>query len=372
MTYLLIALTAGLLAYANGANDNFKGVATLLGSGTTSYRGALTWATVTTLAGSLAAVLLAEKLLKNFSGRGLVDAAIVADPRYVAAVAMGAGSTVLLATRIGMPVSTTHGLVGALVGAGWAAGSTIHVNQLSSNFLVPLLVSPVIAIAATSVLYLLLHAVRRMSGVTHETCICIGREVVDVVVAAPGSMAAAERVEQLSVAHGTNATCQRRYQGSMLGVDAAIVVDKLHFLTAGLVSFARGMNDTPKIAALLLLLPALGNGGSVGCVAVMIAIGGIVSAKRVAEVMSRQITPMNHGQGFTANLVTGVMVTGASWFGWPVSTTHVSCGALFGIGTITRQARWGTIAKIVTAWVTTLPTGAGLGALGYWVITRLG
>src|SRR3954452_13711534 len=99
MTLAIIVLAVIGLAYANGANDNFKGVATLLGSGTTGYRRALAWATLTTLLGSLAAVLLAGELLTSFSGRGLVADALAADPRYVAAVALGAALTVLLATR---------------------------------------------------------------------------------------------------------------------------------------------------------------------------------------------------------------------------------------------------------------------------------
>ncbi|MCA9195831.1 MAG: inorganic phosphate transporter, partial [Planctomycetales bacterium] len=116
MMIATILLAVLCLAYANGANDNFKGVATLFGSGTTDYRRALAWGTVTTLLGSLTAVLLANTLLKSFSGRGLVDADLAATVDYGAAVALGAGLTVLLATRIGMPISTTHSLVGTLVG----------------------------------------------------------------------------------------------------------------------------------------------------------------------------------------------------------------------------------------------------------------
>ena len=118
MTVFLILVAVLCLAWANGANDNFKGVATLFGSGTTNYRGALTWATVTTLAGSLTAVFLAASLLKAFTGKGIVDPALASTARYGAAVAIGAGVTVLLATRIGMPISTTHSLVGALIGSG--------------------------------------------------------------------------------------------------------------------------------------------------------------------------------------------------------------------------------------------------------------
>ena len=73
MLFFVIVIAGMCLAYANGANDNFKGVATLFGSRTTNYRRALTWATVTTLLGSVAALLLAGELLKSFGGKGLIE-----------------------------------------------------------------------------------------------------------------------------------------------------------------------------------------------------------------------------------------------------------------------------------------------------------
>src|SRR3989338_6411120 len=122
----LLAVTLAVLfvAYANGANDNFKGVATLFGSGTTTYQMALSWATVTTLSGSIAALFLATRLVKTFTGKGLVPDAVIDNPAFLAAVALGAGLTVLLAARFGIPISTTHGLTGALAGAGFAAVGT--------------------------------------------------------------------------------------------------------------------------------------------------------------------------------------------------------------------------------------------------------
>ena len=88
MTIAIILLAVICLGYANGANDNFKGVATLFGSGTTNYRGALTWATVTTFVGSAAAVFLAGKLLKAFSGNGLVADSLVTHHENDVAVAL--------------------------------------------------------------------------------------------------------------------------------------------------------------------------------------------------------------------------------------------------------------------------------------------
>jgi inorganic phosphate transporter, PiT family len=370
MMLTIILLAVFCLAYANGANDNFKGVATLFGSGTTGYRRALLWATLTTGLGSLLAVWLAEKLLTSFSGRGLVDDRLTSAPQYLAAVGLGAACTVLLATWVGMPVSTTHGLVGALIGAGWAAGSAISWPSLGGQFFLPLLVSPVVAIALTALCYPLVHLARVRWGITEQTCFCVGRETVEVVPVL-SHVATLERVEQLTASLGTQVSCQKRYDGKLFGVGAATTLDWLHYLSAGTVSFARGLNDTPKIAALLLVVPEVGSFASVGLVAVIIACGGWISARRVAETMSRKITPMNHGQGFTANLITGLIVIGASRLGMPVSTTHVSCGALFGLGTVTGQARWGMIGRILLAWLTTLPLGVALGALGYCLLAVL-
>ena len=364
MEIFLIIIVAVGLAYANGANDNFKGVATLLGSGTSNYRAALLWATVTTLLGSLTAVWLAGQLLHNFSGKGLVAASLVADGHFVAAVALGAAVTILLATWIGMPISTTHSLIGGLLGAAWSAGSAISGDKLANSFFLPLLLSPPLAVAITVLCYLFFRRARQRLGVTRDTCFCVGTQTLEVVTVMD-SAAAMQRAESLSASIGDTVECRDQYAGQVLGIDAAATLDRLHFLSAGSVSFARGLNDTPKIAALLLFVPRLSPSMGVALIAAAIAVGGWISARRVAEVMSSKITRMNHGQGFTANLVTAAVVIGASRLGMPVSTTHVSCGSLFGIGALTGNARWKTIATILLAWVTTLPVAALLAALAF-------
>jgi PiT family inorganic phosphate transporter len=103
-------------------------------------------------------------------------------------------------------------------------------------------------------------------------------------------------------------------------------------------------------------------------VAVAMAIGGWVHSRKVATTMSKKITPLNHGQGFIANLVTGLLVVVASRFGVPVSTTHVSVGSLFGIGTFTRTADKRVMVGIVAAWVCTLPLSADFAAAAYWAL----
>ncbi len=370
MLIAIVVIAALGVAYANGANDNFKGVATLFGSGTTNYRRALAWATATTLAGSVTALLLAGKLIKSFGGKGLVEDAIAVEPAFGAAVALGAGITVLIATRFGMPISTTHGLIGALVGTGLAAGSKLNFSHLGSSFVFPLLLSPILALFITIIVYPLLRFARQRLGITRDVCLCVGKETVEVVPAHCHAIAIA-RAEQLTATLGTSVTCESRYRGEVFGISAGTTLDKFHFLSSGVVSFARGLNDTPKIAALLLLAPAFGVSSSLILIGIVIAIGGIISARGVAETMSKRITTMNHGQGFTANVITGLIVIGASRMGLPVSTTHVSCGTLFGIGAVSGGGKLKTVATILLAWITTLPLAAGIAALSYSVVSRI-
>src|SRR5947207_3291411 len=97
----LLILAACFLAYSNGANDNFKGVASLFGSKTTSYRTAIRWATVTTFSGSVCAIFFAQALLNKFSGKGLVPDQIVGSEYFLFSVALGAGITIIIATSTG-------------------------------------------------------------------------------------------------------------------------------------------------------------------------------------------------------------------------------------------------------------------------------
>ena len=177
-----------------------------------------------------------------------------------------------------------------------------------------MLASPLLAVSGTVVLYSLLHFLREAGGITAETCFCVGSEVLETH-SGLGPTATLARVEHLTLRVGTPVTCRSHYEGRLLGLQASTVLDRMHYLSAGAVSFARGLNDTPKIAALLLLAPRLSGFGSMALVGLAIGAGGWIGARRVAGVMSEKITPMNHGQGFTANLVTSLVVLSASGVG---------------------------------------------------------
>src|SRR6267378_1850685 len=138
MTLLFLILATLFLAYSNGANDNFKGVATLFGSGTTYYKRAIGWATATTLAGSVCSIFLAEALVRNFSGKGLVPDALTVSPEFLLAVAIGAGLA--------------------------AVGTQVNLAKLGNSFFLPLLLSPVIAVCFGAVVYVFNRALRVKFG----------------------------------------------------------------------------------------------------------------------------------------------------------------------------------------------------------------
>jgi len=140
----------------------------------------------------------------------------------------------------------------------------------------------------------------------------------------------------------------------------------LHWLTAAAISFARGLNDTPKIAAVLLVGAAGGVRGTFALVAAAMAVGGIVWSARVARTMSREITPMAGEEAVSANLVAATLIILASFLALPVSTTHVTSGGIFGIGLRRRgEADWKRVREILLAWLATLPLGAALASGAY-------
>ena len=167
---ILLILAVGLLSFANGANDNFKGVATLWGAARTSYMRALAWATAFTFLGSLVAIGWSSALAAKFNGSKLVSKEIYMQMPFLAAVVLGAAATLLLASRLGLPISTTHALTGALVGAGLSAAGLAQVQfaVIGSGVVLPLLFSPIVALGLTLVAYPL---VVKLAG--GRDCLCI-------------------------------------------------------------------------------------------------------------------------------------------------------------------------------------------------------
>jgi PiT family inorganic phosphate transporter len=369
----MVIIAVAILSFANGANDNFKGVATIYGSGTASYRTCVVWATITTLAGSVLAPVLAGGLIQTFRAKGLVPDSIAVRPEFLGSAALAAGVVVLSATRFGMPVSTTHALTGGLIGAGLvAAGGDVDLSVLQRGFLAPLLISPVLAMTLVMIAYPLARLLRRGVRIEPTSCVCVGAEWVPTGQLVAGGARLIEGDRRIVLTTGTRAQCQRRYDGAVLGIDAQRFVDAAHFLTAGAVCFARGLNDTPKLLAMVMVVEiALPNTVPLGAVSIAIALGGLLGARRVAETVGKKITPLDPGQGLVANASTASLVIAASIWQLPVSTTHVSTGCIFGIGVLRRTAQWRVLGGILLAWLTTLPLAAVVGAVLYSLIRYL-
>ena len=372
MSYVVLILIFSIfLAYANGANDNFKGVATLYGSKTASYKKALIWTSVMTILGSFTALFFASELIIVFKGKGLVPDEVMQLVEFPVAVGLGAAITVMLATRFGLPVSTTHALVGALSGAGFMASKTgINFDKLLEKFFLPLIGGPLISLILAVLLYPLFTYLRKKLNVKRSSCLCVGSKVVATSENIVSNVAEFQATEMTNIdlTIGDDAYCRDFYNGDVFGISFGKILDFLHYLSGGLVSFARGLNDTPKIAALLLLGSRFPLNFSIFAIGIAMLIGGLIHSRKIANTMGDKVTDMNPGQAFTANLVTSIMVFGASKMGVPVSTTHVSCGSIFGIGIISKQAKLYVIFYILLAWVTTLPLGFALGFVIMWGI----
>ena len=362
------------LAFANGTNDVSKAIATLVGSGITNYQTAIVWGTVWTVLGACASGLVASAMVKTFSS-GLIAPGTATPPALALAVLTGAMIWVLIATRTGLPVSTTHALTGAIVGGGLAAfmGDELIWAAIAKKIALPLFLSPPLAFALSC----LFHPALRMAAARWEGAgLCwLPASRALVTIDAKGmtrTLFQTTRLGQPVVAVPSH--CDR---AGLRGI--TIGLDSIHWISSGLASFARGVNDAPKIAAMVLL-------GSVGAawpsaqfqvgtfvaVALTMGVGSYLGGLRVTEVLAEKVTTMDHAEGLSANLTTSSLVLVSATMGLPVSSTHVSSSAIIGIGLLKGVAtiRWRTVRDMVLAWIVTLPTAAILAWLAYLLLAK--
>ncbi|MBE9199823.1 MULTISPECIES: inorganic phosphate transporter [unclassified Nodularia (in: cyanobacteria)] len=314
MLIISLFLATLFLAYSNGANDNFKGVATLFGSRTTSYQTAILWGSFITFAGAVSSVFWADKLVEKFTAQGIFPDATANVPEIHLAVAITTGLIVLIAALTGFPISTTHSITGALLGAGLVSiGFKVNFAALERLFLLPLFLSPIIAIC--------------LAGGTHRLLQYINSKLI--------------------------------WQPDKT------IVNTCHLISSGIISFSRGLNDTPKIVSLILIIDYFSVQGGMLTIAMAMGLGGLLNSQKIAQTMSQKITPMNHTQGLSANLVTGVLVIASSYFGLPVSMTQVSVSSIFGVGLINKQAKARVFYQILFSWILTLPIATIISGIIY-------
>jgi inorganic phosphate transporter, PiT family len=344
MILTLLAATALFLAFGNGANDNFKGFSTVWGSASLSYRTALILSNAATLAGGIISIILADGLIKQFSGRGLVEDAVAASAPFALSVAGGAGITVALATRLGFPISTTHAIMGGLVGSAMSSGETIAFGHLGKQFGLPLLTSPIIAALFGFIAYTLASRLK-----AEKDCICV---VEASPVMSNGALAKAAMMPTAVV--GSDADCPKHGE-ALARMSVSGMLDKAHIASAITICFARAVNDTPKLAALLLGASVMSAWSSAFAVTAAMVAGGFLLSRRVAETMSLKLSEISSVQGTAANLVTSTVVLTASSLALPVSTTHVSVGSIIGSGKAANTLDLSTVKAVLLSWLVTLP-----------------
>ena len=357
----IITLLVLILAWANGANDVPKGVATLVGNGSTGARRAIIWGTLWTVLGGIAAVIWGTALIKMFSS-GYTSPGFTVNLTFVASTLIGAASWVLLATRFGLPVSTTHALLGGLVGAVLVSAGPegLLLEAVTNKAFLPLLISPLIAIGLCSVLIIGIKLATKR----------IPRWV-------PGCCSEDEwRQSPFDCAEANGRQRPSPFVEKLwLG---------LHWFSSGVTSFARALNDVPKIAAFLILaltlVPELDDGlkgiepvWPILAVSLSMAGGALWGGYRVLGVMSERVTRLDAGSGTVANVGTSLLVLAASPLGIPVSTTHVSTGSLMGVRWINRAKPQGgdALRLVLYGWVVTLPVAAIIAAGSDWLIDLL-
>ena len=326
---LLVALILVALAFdfLNGLHDAANSIATIVSTRVLRPQYAVAWAAFF----NFIAFLFFGLHVADTVGRGIV-AATVADPRVIFGALVGAISWNLITWYYGIPSSSSHALIGGLVGAGLAkAGFSAIVWQGVIKTALAIVGSPMTGFFLALLLMLI--------------------------------------VSWLFV------------RFTPYAVDSTF--RSLQFVSASLYSLGHGGNDAQKtmgIIAVLLYSQGHLEGGFhvpfwvvITCQAMM-GLGTLVGGWRIVKTMGSKITRLTPMQGFCAETGGSITLFTATWLGIPVSTTHTITGCIIGVGAAKKVSavRWGVAREIVTAWIITIPASGLIAALSYWVVGLFG
>jgi PiT family inorganic phosphate transporter len=326
---LLVALILVALAFdfLNGMHDAANSIATIVSTRVLRPQYAVAWAAFF----NFIAFLFFGLHVAETIGRGIVDAAIV-DPRVIFGALVGAISWNLITWYFGIPSSSSHALIGGLLGAAIAKGGlgTIVWN-----------------------------------GVIKTTLAIAGSPMTGFVLALILMLA----VSWIFV------------RSAPFAVDRTF--RSLQFVSASLYSLGHGGNDAQKTMGIIaVLLYSQGYlGGSfhvpfwvvITCQAMM-GLGTLAGGWRIVKTMGSKITSLTPMQGFCAETGGSITLFTATWLGIPVSTTHTITGCIVGVGAAKRVSavRWGVATNIVYAWIITIPASGLIAALCYWAAGLFG
>lgn len=325
----LIALIAVALFFdfLNGLHDAANSIATIVSTRVLRPQYAVAWAAFF----NFIAFLFFGLHVANTLGTGIIDPGIVT-PQLIFAALMGAIVWNIVTWVFGIPSSSSHALVGGLVGAGWAkAGFHSVVWGGLNKTIAAIFLSPAIGFLLALVLILIVSWI-----FVRQTPFAVDRSF--------------------------------RF---------------LQFVSASLYSLGHGGNDAQKTMGIIaILLFSQGHLGStfyvplwvvLSCQSAM-ALGTLFGGWRIVHTMGSKITRLNPMQGFCAETGGALTLFGATWLGIPVSTTHTITGAIVGVGAARRVSavRWGLAGNIVIAWIVTMPAAGVIAAACYWVAGLVG
>jgi PiT family inorganic phosphate transporter len=322
---VLVITLAMVFSYTNGFHDSANAIATSVSTRALTPRIALLLAALANLFGAFFGVRVAETI-----GSGLIDAS-GATLAMCAGALVGAIAWNFITWFFGMPSSSTHALVGGLVGAAAVGGVAVQWGQVVELVLVPMLVSPILGL----LLGLLL--------MTAILWLCKG-------------------VDRRRVSRGF------RYAQTV---------------SAAAMAFGHGMQDAAKVAGVVVLSliasgrhdPSQGDFVPVWVVllsGVVMSLGTYAGGWRIMRTLGRRLIPLTPPQGFAAETAAAITLGVATAFSAPVSTTYAITSAIMGVGAShnPRAVRWDVGRNILLAWVATLP-GAALIAAAVHVVLRL-
>ncbi len=328
---LLVGLVMVALAFdfLNGLHDAANSIATVVGTRLITPVAAVAFAAFFNFAAYFLALQWPSlHAVADTVGKGLIDKNVVT-PALVFGALVGAMFWNVVTWFKGIPSSSSHALVGGLLGAGVAAAGLGHVQWAGLNkTLIAIVLSPLLGLVLTM-----------------------------------GIMMATSWLGVRASARGSERTFR-----------------VLHLFSAGALSLSHGLNDAQKTMGLITVLLfstgylqgdfAVPNWVALSCYVAM-GLGTLTGGWRIIETMGTRITKLNQHQGFSASLGGSIMLFAASWLGIPVSTTHTITGAVIGAGAARRASavRWGIARSVMLAWIITIPASATVAALFYWLIT---
>ncbi len=358
-------VTVATVAFLNGANDISRSIATLVGAGVRDYKKACKIGTIATVLGSALSFWLTTRMVETFT-KSWTTQPIQASPALLLGLAITIAFWLTAMTLFGMPVSTTHSLVGSIIGVsllefGW---NQILWGKVFAKIFLPLIFSPFAAILSSWLLYRALAYLDKVNP-----CLCVGEINAYLTPNFQGEVIAIVPARKFSFVVSSAQAC-RQFLRNRFGVTA----DHFHLLSATLIGFARALNDTPKIVAVGLLAHPSNHSPTFFALATLaMGVGSLLGGWRVTKTLAEKITPLDNRTGLSANLSTSFLVSVCAILGLPVSTTHVACGSIVGVGVVrgVKSVYWEMVANIAIAWFVTLPGCAILSATTLLTLLRL-